>query len=263
MNTALFQKTVWSHYAHHGRTMPWRDNVDPYWILVSEMMLQQTQVSRVIPKFAAFIEAFPTISELAAAETGDVLRLWSGLGYNRRARYLHSSAGVITAEHDGAVPSDRAQLEALPGIGPNTAGAILAYAYSQPVVYIETNIRTVYLHHFFHGQTGIDDKALLPLIENTLPRDRVREWYWALMDYGVFLKSSLPNPSRSSKHHTKQSTFEGSDRQVRGNIIRALTKHSMSIPELSAHINDPRFDHILRDLDKENLITIQNNTVKL
>lgn len=254
MEIADFQKSIWEFYAANKRDMPWRSNTDPYWVLVSEVMLQQTQVSRVIPKFEAFMAAFPTVQALAAAPLSDVLGQWSGLGYNRRAQYLLKAAQVITKEHKGIFPQNRSALEALPGIGPNTAGAIMAYAFNRPVVFIETNIRSVFLHHFFNDASAVDDREIRQLVELTLDYSQPREWYWALMDYGSYLKQTTPNPSRRSKHHAKQSRFEGSPRQLRGKILKRLLVGSISRSELLAYLNDPRTEEILAKLINESLV---------
>lgn len=167
------------------------------------MMLQQTQVDRVVPKYQAFIKKYPTQKALARAPLKDVLTLWSGLGYNRRAKYLWEAARGGTK-----------------GVGPYTKAAVAVFAHNKPEVLIETNIRTVYLHHLFPNRHSVPDTKLLPYI--VVPKGvEPRVWYAALMDYGAHLKKSVPNPSRRSKHHTKQKKFAGSDRQIRGAILRA------------------------------------------
>lgn len=218
-----FQKTVWEYYRKHGRhTLPWRQTKDPYRVLVSEVMLQQTQVDRVIPKYKAFIKKFPTVRKLASAPQSEVLALWSGLGYNRRALYLHRSAQAVGAEYKGKFPTSIDLLEKLPGVGQYTARAIAAFSYNEPSTFIETNIRSVYIHHFFPKEKKVSDALLMPLIEKSLPAGRAGEWYAALMDYGTHLKVSVGNASKRSAHYTKQSKFKGSVRQVRGYILREL-----------------------------------------
>jgi A/G-specific adenine glycosylase len=170
-----FREIVWDYFRAHRRNMPWRDNPAPYHVLVSELMLQQTQVSRVVPKFIEFMHRFSSIDDLAKAPLAEVLDAWSGLGYNRRAKFLHAAAQQIVGMHKGVIPDDFENLVTLPGIGQNTAGAILAYAFNRPVVFIETNIRTVYFHHFFGDAEGVDDKDLLPLVEQTLDRDHPQQ----------------------------------------------------------------------------------------
>jgi A/G-specific adenine glycosylase len=188
--------------------------------VISEIMLQQTQTYRVEPKYQAFLAALPTIQDLAHADLRTVLTLWQGLGYNRRGKFLHMLAQEVMRKHEGVIPDTPELLVQLPGIGKATAGSICAFAFNKPTVFIETNIRTVFLYHFFAGQQGVDDRELFPLVAATVDQENPREWYYALMDYGVHLKKSLPNPSRSSKHHVIQSKFEGSDRQIRGAIPR-------------------------------------------
>jgi A/G-specific adenine glycosylase len=220
-----FIHVVTEFYTEHGRhTLPWRKTQNPYRILVSEIMLQQTQVERVIPKYQAFLKRFPTVESLAAASLGEVLVLWQGLGYNRRAKMLHTCAQVMVNDLCGQWPQTHSGLVALPGIGPYTASAVLAFAFNIPTTLIETNVRTVYLHHFFPNDTDVPDSALLPIIERTLDTKNPRAWYAALMDYGSHLKATVGNKSRASKHHVKQSTFAGSNRQIRGAIIRTLGK---------------------------------------
>lgn len=217
-----FQRIVKTYYRTHTRDLPWRRGVTVWRVLVSEVMLQQTQADRVVPKYKEFIRAFPTPRILAEASLTDVLRLWQGLGYNRRAKLLQQTARILVAKYGGRIPHDPDILHTLPGIGRGSAGAIAAFAYNKPVVFIETNIRTVFLHHFFPKEKNVSDRKLLPYIEKTLDRRNPREWYSALMDYGVHLKRMHGNPSRRSAHHVRQSRFEGSDRQLRGMVIRVL-----------------------------------------
>ena len=202
--------------------MPWRETRDPYHILVSEIMLQQTQVDRVRAKYDEFLAAFPDLAALAAASFDRVLAAWQGLGYNRRAMFLHRTARIIVREHRGRVPDDIAALLALPGIGAATAASIRAFAFDAPVVFIETNIRRVFIHEFFPDREEVTDADLLPLVAAALDRRSPREWYYALMDYGAALARQVPNPNRRSRSYVRQSRFEGSDRQVRGAILRAL-----------------------------------------
>lgn len=219
---AAFRERVYAHYRSLGRhDLPWRLTSDPYAVLVSEVMLQQTQVARVVPYYEEWLASFPTPSALAAAPLEAVLRVWQGLGYNRRAVALKRAAEVIESEHAGEVPRDRDALIALPGVGPATAAGVRAFAFGESDLYLETNVRAVFLHEFFADAEGVPDRALVPLLEQTLDRDDPRRWYWALLDYGAHLKRTLPNPSRRSRHHTRQSPFEGSHRQVRARVLRA------------------------------------------
>lgn len=219
-----FVDRVWAHYHEHGRDLPWRRTDDPYRVLISEVMLQQTQVSRVVPKYAEFLRAFPTVDALADAPLDELLRVWSGLGYNRRALNLKRAAGMIVTEFGGQVPDTLEGLTALPGIGHATAGQVLAFAFDVGVPFIETNVRSVYLHEFFGDAADVPDAAILPLVEATIDHARPREWFWALMDYGTHLKATVPNPSRRSRHHVRQGRFEGSGRQLRGRLLVALAE---------------------------------------
>jgi A/G-specific adenine glycosylase len=223
-----FVATVWDFYRTQGRhDLPWRQTTDPYCVLVSELMLQQTQVARVTPKYETFLAQYPTVDTLSRASLGDVLRLWQGLGYNRRAKFLLQYAQVIVDQHAGVFPSNYDRLLALPGIGPYTAAAICAFAYNQPVELIETNVRQVYIHHFFMNAAQVTDQEILHLVARTTPAGRSRDWYAALMDYGSHLKATYGNNTSKRKGYTKQSTFKGSDREVRGAILRTLTDGSV------------------------------------
>jgi len=308
---AEFRRTVWNFYTERGRhDLPWRlpgadGSFDPYKILVSEIMLQQTQVSRVIPKYAAFLKSFPHVQALAAAPLGDVLAVWNGLGYNRRAKFLWQAAHMIVDKYNGDFPSSIDGLRKLPGVGVNTAGAVVVYSFNLPEPFIETNIRTVFIHHFFKDQTDVPDKEILGWVKKTLPDEKgkgvpefasspraminrtvsevymqrqnrslleesqnaaershrktensshYREWYWALMDYGTFLKQTVGNLSRSSKGYAKQSKFAGSVRQLRGAIIRNLLEAPSARADLAAAFPDERLDVVLADLIREGLI---------
>lgn len=206
--------------------LPWRARAgkkpNPYHILVSETMLQQTQVDRVIPKYRAFLKRFPTIKKLAVSTDVEVLKLWQGLGYNRRARNLRRTASLIVEKHHGVFPKEFEELTTLPGIGPYTAAAIRVFAFNIPETMIETNIRAAYLHAFFPRSKKVTDQKLRPLIERTIDTKNPREWYAALMDYGSMLKRTLPNPSRRSAGHKTQTTFRGSNRYIRGQILKIL-----------------------------------------
>lgn len=255
-----FKQTVWDYYHAHGRDLPWRRTAEPYQILVSEIMLQQTQVSRVAPKFERFIEELPMMEALAAAPFSLVLELWHGLGYNRRAKYLHDAAKLLVGRPQ---PWSLTDLK-LKGIGPNTAAAICTYAYNQPHVFIETNIRSVFLHHFFPDQTDVSDVEIGPFVAATLDQSNPREWYWALMDYGSHLKQVAPNPSRASRHHTTQSRFEGSRRQVRGQVLRILLdRPTFTTTALGGLIKDQRLREVLVDLTREGLVVREGRRLRL
>jgi A/G-specific adenine glycosylase len=227
--------------------------------LVSELMLQQTQVARVIPKYEAFLERFPDAGALAAANLGDVLTSWQGLGYNRRAKYLWQASQQIGKRF----PDNLEDLVKLPGVGKNTAGAILAYAFNQPVLFVETNIRSVYLHHFLADRESVTDTEILDLLEQTLDLARPREFYWALMDYGSFLKQTAGNNISRSRHYVKQSPFAGSKRQVRGAVIRTLARRGYQVGELAGIIPDPRLTKVLKELEGESMIAQTDNVYHL
>jgi A/G-specific adenine glycosylase len=218
-----FRKMVYNHFKQYGRTtLPWRTDYNPYHILVSEIMLQQTQVDRVIGKFTAFIERFPAVVDLADAPLDEVLNQWQGLGYNRRAKALREAAIKIVEQFECTLPDNPESLRTLPGIGPATASSIAAFAFNKPTLFLETNIRTVYIHHFFNDQKSVDDGAILPVADAMLDRRNPRKWYSALMDYGSMLKKEVGNLTRNSVTYKKQSPFIGSRRQVRGAVLRFL-----------------------------------------
>lgn len=243
-----FQKKIWNHYRKQGRTLPWRPpvlkfrkdgNLDAYKVLVSEVMLQQTQVDRVIPKYAAFLKKFPNIRTLARSSLSEVLTLWQGLGYNRRAKALKLLAEVVMREHKGVLPKTKEALMALPGIGEYTAGALLVFAHNLPAVFIETNIRSVFIHSFFPKKKSVSDKDIFPLIATTLPLKNYREWYYALMDYGASLKKHHPNPNRKSAGYVRQSPFKNSERRIRGFIIKKLLGDPQTLAVLSKEMREP------------------------
>lgn len=229
-----FSATVWERGRELYRDLPWRDTHDPYAILLSEVMLQQTQVSRVMGRWEQWLETFPTIADLASAPLPPVLELWQGMGYNRRALNLKRCAEEVVAMHDGVVPSDKKALLGLPGIGPSTSAGVRVFAFRQPDMYLETNVRAVFIHELFPGRESVADKELVSLVEATCPQDaRVRAWYYALLDYGAYLKKTMPNPTRRSKHYTRQSKFEGSHRQKRAYLLRRVIDDALSTEDLA------------------------------
>lgn len=257
MSSDAFAEIVWAHHKKYGRhDLPWRKNYNPYRILVSELMLQQTQVDRVIPFYKVFLKRFPTAKKLAEAPLAEVLIYWNGLGYNRRAKFLHQSAQEIVRKK--GVPKTADALESLPGVGPYTARAVAAFAYDAREVVIETNIRAVLIHHFFKDQEQVSDAELFPILADLVAKvPSPREWYSALMDYGTALKKEQMNPARRSKHHVKQSKFEGSLRQVRGAILKALTQSPCTHRSL-AQVTGYEKDRIFLALDglkKEGLVS--------
>lgn len=245
-----FQQNVWAYYAEHKRPMPWREHHDFYSVLVSELMLQQTQVPRVLTKFAEFMLRFPTMTDLARASLADVLIAWQGLGYNRRAKFLHMAAQQLVETGE---PGTQDELQKLPGIGPNTAAAMMVYIYNEPAVFVETNIRTVFLHEFFEDRDDVSDVEIRKCVEQTIDRQRPREWYWALMDYGTYLKSQGKGQIVRSTHYKKQSKFKGSLREVRGYIVRALAAGPVALSDLEFQ-DDSRLSRALEGLIDDGLV---------
>lgn len=227
---------MWRYYRAHGRhDLPWRQTQDVYKILVSEVMLQQTQVNRVLPIYAEFTRRFPTARTLAAAPLSEVLKSWQGLGYNRRAKLLRETAQQLADTPSfGTRLNLVVELEKLPGVGPYTARAVAAFAYNQDSIVIETNIRTAIIQHFFAGKKKVSDTDIIEVLERILPKGRAREWYSALMDYGAHLKRSGISHTARSKTYTKQSKFSGSLREVRGAILRELAAPSGRKPDRGA-----------------------------
>jgi A/G-specific adenine glycosylase len=217
-----FKDSVYSYYEKAGRVFPWREEISPWGVLVSEFMLQQTQTERVVSYWKRWMKLWPSPKSLAETSLEDALREWSGLGYNRRGRYVKECAGIIVRRHGGKVPDTPRGLLPLPGIGPYTAGAIACFAYNYPSVFIETNIRAAVIHFFFQERETVNDREIIPILDETLDRKDPRKWYWALMDYGAALKKITANPNRKSAHYTQQSRFEGSFRQLRGNLMKSL-----------------------------------------
>ena len=261
-----FQELVYFNYHMNARILPWRSTGNPYHVIVSEIMLQQTQVDRVISKYNEFIAAFPDFKTLANASIQDVLTVWQGLGYNRRALYLKRIAETVMTVHAGTLPDSPEELVKLPGIGTATASSIAAFAFNTPTVFIETNIRSVYIHYFFSDRTDIADADLLPLLEKTLDKKNPCKWYNALMDLGTLLKAVHANPSRRSKHHQAQSAFIGSNRQKRGQILKLLIeKTSMTFNDLKQSLAIPseKFRTLVNELEAEGFLTCTKTTVKL
>ncbi len=285
-----FQNTVWGFYGKHKRgALPWRKKVTPYCIWVSEIMLQQTQVDRVIPFFENWMKLFPTVQKLATAPQSDVLRAWKGLGYNSRALRMKKTAQIICEGYGKKFPKTYDELIQLPGIGPYTAGALMAFSYNESIVMIETNIRRVYIHHFYplhdSGEGGlrsksgedrkIHDKELMELIKNTLPKENFREWYWALMDYGSYLGKTIPNPNKKSKHYVVQKKFKGSDREIRGKILEILLKKkkisekvllvqlNQLLKNLAMAVTIARLNRVLASLEREGFLTKLRSIIRL
>ncbi len=259
-----FLDDLWQFYSLHKRRMPWRTaekngEYDPYKILVSEMMLQQTQVDRVMPKFESFIVAFPTLESLARASLSEVVLLWSGLGYNRRAKYLYDAAIQLAGK---PFPRTLEELTTLKGIGINTASAILVYSFNQPHVFVETNVRTVLFHYFFYEVDSVTDAEVSKKLSVLLDKNDPRNFYYALMDYGTYLKKQGHGKITKSKHYTKQSKFEGSIRQLRGELLRRAIAGE-TLQELRQDFSDNRLDTVVESLIKEGLVIKVNDRIKI
>jgi A/G-specific adenine glycosylase len=253
----MFSDALWDSYATLKRAFPWRETDDPYRILLSELMLQQTQTDRVLPKYQLFLAHWPSFREMAQTEISDVLLAWRGLGYNRRALALRTIARE--SERFGwTLPADYDQLIQMPMIGPATAAAILAFAYQKPAIYLETNIRRVLIHQFHPDESQVTDTVLKGELEDLLQfQTDYRHWYYALMDYGVYLKKVLINPNRRSAHYAKQSKFAGSNRQLRGLLLVSLTEQgALDIESLAKRIDFPRerIAQCLEDLIRDGFI---------
>jgi A/G-specific adenine glycosylase len=261
---AEFRELVLGYYAENGRTFPWRSTEDPWAIFVSEVMLQQTQTERVLPKYLAWLSAYPSPEALATAPLADVLALWSGLGYNRRALALVKAASRIASL--GAFPHKEEDLLELPGVGPYTARAVLAFAFGRPVTLIETNIRSVFLHCFFEREKAVPDSRIAPLVEATMDREDPRRWYYALMDYGVEIKRSYGNPNGRSAHYAKQSPFANSHRRIRGELLKALQARGRAdADELAAALPfaRERVDKALGELKAEGFVAESRGIYRL
>lgn len=281
---ATFRNKVFLRGLELYRDLPWRNTRDAYAIWISEVMLQQTQVSRVDGRWQHWLERFPSADALAAASVADVLDEWQGMGYNRRALALRNAAIEISQNYAGELLPDAAALKALPGIGPATATGICAFAYDLPGIYLETNVRTVFLHELMPEAVEVPDKVLTPMVAEACPAEPLtipgtdqlctpRSWYYALLDYGAHLKKTLPNPSRRSKTHTRQSKFEGSHRQKRAEVVRILlaSPSALTLGEIVNALNEVELKagrspleeayvkQVLADLTNEGFCTEQNN----
>jgi A/G-specific adenine glycosylase len=266
MTKTLFNKTIWAYYHKAGRNLPWRKTRDPYATLVSEIMLQQTQVGRVEGFYGKFLRQFPDFRSLAMASTKDVLKVWQGLGYNRRALALKRTAEIIIRDFSGKLPRDRAALETLPGIGEGTSGSLLAFAFNKPEIFIETNIRRVFIHFFFPEKKKVTDEEIKRCIERTIDVKNPREWYWALMDYGAAMPRTT-NPNRKSAHYKKQSAFAGSDRQLRGKILRCIierkTRATLSALPALLGVPENRIQKIVDVLAREGFVVRKGNCISI
>lgn len=261
MTPEAFREIVWEKGRRLYRPMPWRDQPTLYHVLVSELMLQQTQVSRAIVKYAEFMQAFPSLEALAEASLAEVLRVWQGLGYNRRAKYLHQAARQIVAQGE---PTTLTELVALPGIGKNTAGAMMNYVYQVPTAFVETNIRSVYFYYFFANRTDVPDSEVHAVVEETMDQEHPREWFWALMDVGAWLKSQGQARLSTSRHYKKQPPLKGSVREVRGQIIHVLTGAPSTLKDYRHELQDEaRFTVAVQGLQQDGLIVEVDGVFRL
>ncbi len=287
-SASAFRATVLRWFGKNGRDLPWRRTRDPWRVLVSELMLQQTQVERVIPKYEAFVARWPTPAALARAPLGDVLRLWSGLGYNRRAKHLREAAKAVVARFGGRVPRRVEDLESLPGVGRYTARAVASFAFNDDVALWDTNVRRIFLRVFAGGEFARrvpDDGALEALLASALPKDRSRDWHGALMDFGSavcvgrnprcgscplaascaaapsFLSGRVPKSGLVKK----QPAFGGSRRQGRGAIVRLLAgrRGGVAVDELAALCGRNDTGTLVDELAAEGLVTVRSGKAKL
>jgi A/G-specific adenine glycosylase len=252
-----FRDNVISFYRRHKRILPWREKITAYGVFISEVMLQQTQVARVLLKYPAFILRFPDFESLSKAPFERVLREWKGMGYNRRALFLQKSAISLLEKYKGVVPDDPQLIDELPGIGSATAHSIATFIYNKPYVFIETNIRRVFIHHFFVDHENIDDAVIMPLIERTVDQKNPRDWYYALMDYGSYLATQVVNPNRRSKHYVRQTPFEDSNRQLRGKILEIMLQRAVVKSDFGPLVpldQREKLDNVLNQLEKEGFI---------
>lgn len=273
MTIPKFQQTILDWYTENKRDLPWRRTRNPYRIMVSEIMLQQTQVSRVLPKYKEFLRAFPTPKALATSSDAELLKIWSGLGYWRRARFLKEACKKITTDFNGKFPKDTQTLKTLPGIGPYTSGAISCFAFSNTEAFIDTNIRRVYLHFFFQDKADIPDSEIMPLAQKAIANQDPREWHWALFDYGALvLKDKKIN--RKSRHYNKQSKFDGSFRSYRAKLLRyVLAQPGQTMPVsiatdfledlLRQDERDYSPQEIIKSLQTDKLIRIEKNIIRI
>ena len=277
-----FNRTLFAWHKNNFRGMDWRNTRDPYCILVSEIMLQQTQVARVTEKYAEFLNKFPTAKKLAAAPLGDVLTVWSGLGYNRRAKFLHNCAKEVVINYGGKFPVTFESLVKLPGIGISTAGALLAFSFGQDTPMIDTNIRRILVRVFFKKNIP-SDKELYAFASSIIPKGKGREWNYAMLDLGATLCTARNHSHHDlecplSRLHGKvddfiykkpQKNFAGSDRFYRGKILKALTeKGSESQLEIMKQLSEYKGNkiqiiQILERLLKEGMIVKKANKYRL
>ncbi len=260
-----FRRKVWNYYRKEGRDLPWRRTRDPYRILVSEVMLQQTQVERVIPKYNEFLRRFPDFLSLAEASVAEILSVWQGLGYNRRVLNLRRLSGIVVERYSGRLPHDIDLLQRLPGIGKATAGAVAAFAFGLPVPFIETNIRRAFISSFFRSSERISDREILKLVEETMDTKNPREWLHALMDYGAMLGRSEVNSNLKSAHYRRQTPFKGSNRELRGKVLRLLLRGPLTGKAIAHGVSgeNDHVDKILMLLEGEGFVRKEGRKYRL
>ena len=262
----LFRKLIYSYFKNNRRDFPFRNEITPYNVLVSEIMLQQTQTGRVAERFLEFKKEFPDFLSLSNAPNKKLLMAWQGMGYNRRVLALKQIAKEVITDYNGQLPDTVDILKTFPQIGHNTASSIAAFAYNKPSIFIETNIRRVYIYFFFPKKKNINDKDILPIVESTVDNDNPREWYYALMDYGVMLKKTHPELNKRSSHYRKQSPFKGSNREIRGKILKILTSESEILESTllkKLQLKIEKMRPILQQLEQEGFLKRNGNKISI
>ncbi len=246
-----FQKKIFKWWEANRRVFPWRETTEPYAILVSELMLQQTQAPRVVEKFNQFVEVFPDLESLAKAQKFEILQLWSGLGYNRRAIWLQEAAQMIIERKE--FPNTPEELQKMKGIGKYSAHSILIFAFNYDLATVDTNIRRILVAEKF-AEEKTSERDLWEIAKKLVPKGRSRDWHNALMDYGSI---ELTVAKTGIKPLTKQGKFKGSDREYRGKILKLLLESKkITINQMITVLNlqEVKLESILQKMVKENLI---------
>lgn len=260
-----FHTYIFSWWETHKRDLPWRHTRDPYHILVSEVMLQQTQVSRVLPKYDEFFRAFPDVFALSHASPAKLLTIWKGLGYNRRALYLKRAAEAVVREYNGIFPIEESQLVKLPGLGRYTARALMVFAFEKDVAMVDTNIRQI-ITHFFYNDVSQKEKIIEDMADTLVPLGKSWQWHQALMDYGSLELTKMKRPDKPRKASVP---FKDSNRYFRGKIVDRLREgqvlESLLIEEFSKQYKkQPSFiREIIQKLIKDELVGQTGNLIHL
>jgi len=261
-----FREMIFRWWKKNRRDLPWRHTRDPYKIAVSEIMLQQTQVPRVIPKYLEFIGEYPTVFDLAKASSASVLRIWKGMGYNRRALYLRDIAKIVVKNYQGKMPKDEKLLAKLPGMGTYTARAILVFAYGQEVCCVDTNIRKI-ITHFFFDDLPQKPETIQSVADELIPKGKSWDWHQALMDYGTL---EMPNVKYQMVNNRKKSVpFRQTNRFYRGRIIDMLRERKYPEMKLINRIHDQygkqeyEIQSIINSLVKDGLVKRRKDTIQL